>query len=83
MLSLRFSGLFLLRFADRVFSALLLNEPPRSTRESLKAALGPTDLTVDHVSETDHEGDQVGPRERSQPPIWRPMLSALSSAKRS
>lgn len=26
-----FSGLFLFRFADRRFSALLLKEPPRST----------------------------------------------------
>jgi len=32
LLSFRFSGSFLFRFADRVFSALFLKEPPRSTR---------------------------------------------------
>ena len=32
MLLLRLSGLFLLRFAERRFLALLFQEPPRSTR---------------------------------------------------
>ena len=32
MLLLRLSGLFLLRFAERKFSGLLFQEPPRTTR---------------------------------------------------
>jgi hypothetical protein len=80
MFSLRFSGLFLLRFADRVFSALLLKEPPRSTRESLTAALGPTTPTLAQASDSGKPGAQLASRDRSQPPIWRPMPSALSSA---
>lgn len=39
MLSLRLFGLFLLRLAQRTFLALLLNEPPRSTRLSTGCAL--------------------------------------------
>jgi len=38
----RFSALFLFRFADRRFSAGLLKEPPRSTRQTDKRS---SDLT--------------------------------------
>jgi len=38
----RFSGLFLFRFAERRFWALLLKAPPRSTRDEPEAGWGPT-----------------------------------------
>ena len=34
---LRFAGLFLLRFATRVFSALVFHPPPRTTRRFMTA----------------------------------------------
>ncbi len=42
MFLFRFSGLFLFRFAERRFLALLLKAPPRSTRETPEAGWGPT-----------------------------------------
>jgi hypothetical protein len=40
MFLFRFEGLFLFRFVERRFSALLLNAPPRSTRRA-PSSFGP------------------------------------------
>jgi len=51
MVSLRLSGAFLLRYADRQFLALLFQEPPRRTR--FVSPIRPVSTTLDYASVTD------------------------------